>query len=151
MSYLSDWAEQVIKRDRNCVICGSKQDLEAHHIFKVNNYDDAYLDLNNGIALCRKCHLNFHETYGLDCNIKNLLEFKENASNQSYSKLKKKYDIIYFQKTNLEKKYQSVNREIKKLQRKYSNVHFHMYNIEEKNKKLKKENKRLRKRLSQKS
>ena len=82
MSYLSDWAEQVINRDRNCVVCGSKKNLEAHHVFKVNMYDDAYLDLNNGITLCHSCHEKYHSRYGLDCNINNLLNFKTTYFNE---------------------------------------------------------------------
>ena len=89
MTYLSDWAEQVINRDHNCAICGSYQNLQSHHIFKVNNYDDAYLDLNNGITMCSKCHALYHERYGLDCNLKNLLELKSEVFYPSFGKLKR--------------------------------------------------------------
>ena len=131
MTYLSDWAEKVINRDINCVICGSKQNLEAHHIFKVHNYDDFYLDMNNGITLCSNCHLKYHEKYGLECNIKNLLELKNDIDNPLFGKLKKKYDTLNNQKKQLEKK--------------YYNVHFQMKNLEKKNRDLKKKNRKLRK------
>ena len=94
MSYLSDWAENVKKRDRNCVICGSKQNLEAHHVFKVNEYDDAYLDLNNGITLCHRCHNRYHQKYGLDCNIKNLLDLKNEITLPFHEKLIKKHGNV---------------------------------------------------------
>lgn len=121
MSYLSDWAEKVINRDTHCVLCGSRQNLEAHHVFKVNMYDDAYLDINNGVTLCRKCHSLYHEKYGLDCNLKNLLELKYDVYNPSFAKLKIKY----------------------------GNVVNQMENLEKKNKKLKKKNRKLRKRLKE--
>lgn len=34
MNYLSDWTEKVVNRDNTCVICGIKENLEAHHVFK---------------------------------------------------------------------------------------------------------------------
>ena len=140
MSYLSDWAEQVINRDSKCVLCGSKQNLEAHHIFKVHEFDDAYLDLNNGITLCRKCHRKFHDTYGLDCNIKNLLDFKIEVMNPSHEKLIKKHGKVCNQVKNL--------KEINiKLQQKHDTTCSQNRDLEEKNKKLKKENKKLRKKI----
>ena len=135
MSYLSDWAEQVINRDNNCVLCGSKHDLEAHHVFKVNEYDDAYLDLNNGITLCNKCHLLYHEKYGLNCSLKNLLEFKSDVFNPSLAKLKKKYEFV--------------KNQIKILENQKDNAHIQIKNLEKKNQKLKKKNKKLRKRLKE--
>ena len=122
MSYLSDWAEKVIHRDNKCVICGSKHNLEAHHVFKVNQYDDAYLDLNNGITLCNDCHALYHKVYGIDCNLKNLLDLKNDRVNPSCAKLKVKYH----------------------------HVHSQMKNLEKKNRKLKTKNRKLRKRLREK-
>lgn len=140
MSYLSDWAEKVINRDRNCVICGSKQNLEAHHVFKVNEYEDTYLDLNNGIALCHRCHNKYHQKYGLDCNIKNLLNFKNEIINPSYEKLIKKYGNVCNQIKKLKEKNM-------KLQKKHDTIYSQNNDLEEKNRKLKKENKRLRKKM----
>ena len=138
---LSDWAEQVIKRDSNCVLCGSKQNLEAHHIFKVNEFDDAYLDLNNGITLCKSCHKKYHDKYGLDCNIKNLLEIKLELSNPSYKRLIKNHGNA----CNQIKKLKETNRILEK---KHENTCSQKRDLEEKNKKLKKENKKLRKKMT---
>lgn len=140
MSYLSDWAEKVINRDRNCVICGSKQNMEAHHVFKVNEYDDAYLDLNNGITLCHKCHDKYHGKYGLDCNIKNLLNFKNDISNPSHEKLIKKHGKACNQLKNLKEKH-------KNLTEKHEITCEHKRNLEKKNRELKRENKKLRKKM----
>ena len=141
MSYLSDWAEQVINRDRNCAICGSNQNLEAHHIFKVNMYDDAYLDLNNGITLCHSCHEKYHSKYGLDCNIKNLLTLKSKINNPSHEKLIKNHGKVCNELKNLNKKYNT-------LIKKHESTCSQNRNLGEKNKKLKKENKKLRKKMT---
>lgn len=57
---LNNWALQVKKRQPFCVICGSKEGLEAHHIIPVSHskrYE--YID-TNGISLCKKCHYLVH-------------------------------------------------------------------------------------------
>lgn len=44
-----------------CVICGSKKDLEAHHVDPVwNNVERAY-DLTNLVSLCYQCHSWLHQ------------------------------------------------------------------------------------------
>lgn len=73
---IADWAKKVIERDGKCVICGSRNELEAHHVFKVNHRDRIYYNINNGVTLCKKCHDDYHDRYGVDCSIKNLLDFK---------------------------------------------------------------------------
>ena len=45
MTKLSEWADKIIKRDKKCVICGTKKELEAHHVFKVNNQDKIYYSI----------------------------------------------------------------------------------------------------------
>jgi len=64
------WQIAIKKRDKKCQNCGSIKELEAHHIVSINEMiekyniktrDDAiacdeFWKLDNGIALCRKCH-----------------------------------------------------------------------------------------------
>lgn len=64
------WQNEIKKRDKFCQMCGSKNELEAHHIVSVNEMinkyniktrDDAisckeFWELKNGITLCKKCH-----------------------------------------------------------------------------------------------
>ena len=38
--------------------------LEAHHLRGVHENPETTLDPNNGVALCRKCHIAFHVKYG---------------------------------------------------------------------------------------
>lgn len=57
---LSHWAIQTIKHDMACKICGSTEDLEAHHIIPVS-HSKAYKNWpSNGITLCKKCHWLVH-------------------------------------------------------------------------------------------
>lgn len=50
------WADAVKKRDKKCMICGSKKELEAHHIKSWRQYPLLRYKLLNGKAFCRKCH-----------------------------------------------------------------------------------------------
>lgn len=56
------WRQSVLKRDGyKCAICGSKKNLEAHHIKPFAHFENYRLDINNGITLCRKCHKQVHK------------------------------------------------------------------------------------------
>ena len=51
-------AEMVKDRDgHNCVICGSTENLNAHHI----GYDGDCLDENDIVTLCNRCHECLHD------------------------------------------------------------------------------------------
>jgi len=69
------WMEAIRERDGACQTCGSTQNLESHHIVSlasmIDEYDiksrkDARIHagalwaMNNGEALCRKCHYQVH-------------------------------------------------------------------------------------------
>ena len=54
------WAHQVKTRDGRCVICGSVDDLEAHHIIPVSHSNRYVLRTSNGITLCKNCHWLVH-------------------------------------------------------------------------------------------
>ena len=50
------WSLIVRTRDRKCRICGSDQNLSAHHI-RSRVHHATMLDIENGLCLCwRKCH-----------------------------------------------------------------------------------------------
>ena len=92
MTNLSDWAEAVINRDERCVLCGQKQkqQLEAHHVFKVNPQDKIYYAINNGVTLCKHCHNLYHEQFGVECSVKNLLALQRMIRDKKTEELKKK-------------------------------------------------------------
>ena len=56
------WSAKVLERDGiKCKMCSSEDKLEAHHIIPVREVDIKHLfDIDNGITLCRKCHMKIH-------------------------------------------------------------------------------------------
>lgn len=56
-----NWRKAVLERDLNvCQICGSTENLHAHHIEPFAKNIDKRLDLDNGITLCENCHKKIH-------------------------------------------------------------------------------------------
>jgi 5-methylcytosine-specific restriction endonuclease McrA len=57
----NNWRRAVLSRDGyKCVLCGSSEQVQAHHIIRWA--DSEYLRFNqtNGVALCFECHDNGH-------------------------------------------------------------------------------------------
>ena len=55
--YQDEWSKMIIERDNyECQICGSKENLVAHHIVPVKINDMLQADIDNGICLCSDCH-----------------------------------------------------------------------------------------------
>jgi len=63
-SELVKWRMEVYERDKyKCQSCGQVGGgLEAHHILSWAQYPETRLDVDNGITLCRECHL--HKVHG---------------------------------------------------------------------------------------
>lgn len=55
------WSKEVKNRDKKCIICGSTDRLEAHHIIYKKYKPQLSLNVTNGITLCKKHH---DETHG---------------------------------------------------------------------------------------
>ena len=52
------WSQCVRSRDGQCVLCGSKSSLQAHHWILTRNQSNKYkYDLRNGVTLCYGCHI----------------------------------------------------------------------------------------------
>jgi 5-methylcytosine-specific restriction endonuclease McrA len=53
----------VFERDNfTCQLCNSRGVyLEAHHIKFWANYPELRFNLNNGVTLCRPCHMEYHK------------------------------------------------------------------------------------------
>ena len=68
LSKLNRWSDEVIKRDKKCLKCGSKKHLEAHHIKPKHKYPKLAYNVSNGATLCRDCHRlgkgAYHKIYG---------------------------------------------------------------------------------------
>jgi len=67
------WRNEVYKRDNwTCRICGKKckaKDIIAHHLQLFSEFPELRFVVDNGITLCRSCHLKLHKQ--LKNNIKN--------------------------------------------------------------------------------
>jgi hypothetical protein len=48
------WSELILQAG-SCEKCGSRTNLQAHHLIGRRNYNYRY-DLSNGICLCKGCH-----------------------------------------------------------------------------------------------
>ena len=57
------WRILVLKRDVNCVMCGSSERLECDHIKSFRDHPDLRYDISNGRVLCHSCHVKT-DTYG---------------------------------------------------------------------------------------
>lgn len=56
-----EWRLNVFKRDGfRCQECGTKKDIQAHHIKPWKNNKSLRYVVSNGITLCRDCHLQAH-------------------------------------------------------------------------------------------
>lgn len=55
----------VKKRDRGlCFICKSKTGIEIHHLYNFTSHNKLAGIVENGICLCKECHLAFHMSLG---------------------------------------------------------------------------------------
>jgi 5-methylcytosine-specific restriction endonuclease McrA len=53
---LKAWSALIRSRDGQCVVCGSNQYLQAHHLLSKTQYKELALDLDCGVTLCSGCH-----------------------------------------------------------------------------------------------
>ena len=62
----SNWRKEVFKRDGfTCQMCEDKGIyLQGHHIIGVHEDLNLIYEISNGLTLCKKCHLDFHNKYG---------------------------------------------------------------------------------------
>ncbi len=74
------WRAGIIRRDKRCVICDSNKKRHAHHVNHATYYAEQRFDLDNGVCLCYKCHMNFHNnfmrSYRTKCSKYNLDNFR---------------------------------------------------------------------------
>lgn len=92
------WFEKLLEKSNKCEKCGSRENLEPHHIIPVNIYDDNYFDIDNGAVLCHKCHNDYHKNYfPIDKITFKIFVQNKKLSNFSAKKKKNKY---YYEKPN---------------------------------------------------
>lgn len=71
------WRTLVKIRDNfTCRICNIRGGyLVSHHLDGFDNFPGLRLVVDNGVTLCKKCHLEFHKLFGMGNNTKS--QFKE--------------------------------------------------------------------------
>lgn len=51
------WANAICKLcGGRCIVCGSQERVEAHHVAPRSAHPELQFDLHNGLALCSRCH-----------------------------------------------------------------------------------------------
>ena len=71
------WRNEVFNRDNyTCQCCGDNTggNLIGHHIESYTSNEDLRMDIDNGICLCKDCHIEFHGIYGYGDNTRIQLE-----------------------------------------------------------------------------
>jgi len=53
---LKAWGDIIKRIWNNCIVCGSTEKLEAHHVKPKAQFPELALEIDNGITLCKKCH-----------------------------------------------------------------------------------------------
>lgn len=56
------WFKRLLDKNNRCQACGTKRDLQPHHIVACHVYDKLYFDIDNDAVLCRSCHDRYHQT-----------------------------------------------------------------------------------------
>lgn len=56
------WLREVKSVER-CVICGSSQNLAAHHLESYKENPELRFETSNGVCLCAKCHIEYHTQF----------------------------------------------------------------------------------------
>ncbi len=66
---LTFWRNEIRNLfEKRCAKCDSKDNLHAHHIVPTSVSPERSFDLNNGILLCKTCHLWAHKLLRSDSN-----------------------------------------------------------------------------------
>jgi hypothetical protein len=70
------WTKVIYEKDnyicQKCSQVGGK--LNAHHVYNYSTNEELRYDDNNGITLCKKCHIKFHKKYGYKNNSQEQLD-----------------------------------------------------------------------------
>lgn len=79
-----EWKKAVLARDgKICLICGTRENIEIHHLNAWFSFPNQRFDPNNGVVLCEKHHTEFHSIYGNGYNTKG--QFEEYLEKKNYS------------------------------------------------------------------
>lgn len=68
-------ANELLLEQKECCVCGSGNDLVVHHVIKCESNEVLYVNPDNLIVLCSKCHAAYHQKYADNVTPKTLVEF----------------------------------------------------------------------------
>lgn len=75
ISGINKWKKLVKERDNHtCQCCSSKENLCVHHLNNFLDFKKQRTDINNGITLCKDCHILFHKIYSIRHTTKEMFE-----------------------------------------------------------------------------
>ena len=112
------WGEQLLQMYTKCIICGTKNDLEPHHMLKTNPYEELHDSISNGIVLCHKHHHEYHQKYNSEISFNTLLKYKEEYERNRCKKLNKENNLLHSNLRNLREEYKTVEGKLKEEQKK---------------------------------
>ena len=81
-----EWRTKVYERDGYvCQICGETKSgsFNAHHLDGWDQHPDKRLDVDNGVTLCKACHMEFHLIYKYGGNKKEQFHFFAQSTDKS--------------------------------------------------------------------
>ncbi len=77
---LNIWSKQVRDNANNeCERCGSKENLQAHHVLPKSEHPEQALEPDNGVCLCIECHKEAHSQDGCRTGQLRKCEILENS------------------------------------------------------------------------
>lgn len=89
---LQKWADRLFKKNQCCVACGSKTNLQPHHILPSHPWEQLHYDIENGIILCKSCHDSYHSSY-FPVNKETLEQFLKKKKKRKVKKKNRKYTL----------------------------------------------------------
>ena len=85
---------KILENENKCCICGTRKNLEPHHIVYTTKYDELYNSMDNVVVMCHNCHHEYHQRYNYQLGFKTLLKFKDDYWKGQCPNLKKENKIL---------------------------------------------------------